>query len=111
MLVTLQTLGFKRIDAEVYLFLDRMGPQKGKSIAEALQLRKQQIYQILKTLQARGMVNTSFETPARFSAVHLDIIVDSLVKAKKEQAITLQESKEELLLCWRALTKKDNGCS
>jgi sugar-specific transcriptional regulator TrmB len=111
MFKTLENLGFKRVDAEVYLFLTMTGPQKARNIANALRLQKQQLYRSLKTLQNRGMVHASLESPAYFSAVQLDIVVDSLAKAKKEQVITLQQSKEELLLCWREITNKNNLCS
>jgi sugar-specific transcriptional regulator TrmB len=111
MFKTLENLGFKRVDAEVYIFLIKTGPQKARNIANVLRLQKQQLYRSLITLQNRGMVHASLESPAYFSAVHLDIVVDSLAKAKKEQAITLQQSKEELLLYWRDLTNKKNLCS
>ena len=110
MLKTLQSIGFKLIDAKVYFFLTNMGPQKARSIAEALHLHKNQLYRSLKTLQNRGIVCASQEFPACFSAVNLEVVVDSLVNEKKEQALKLQESKEELLLSWRALTKKGNNC-
>jgi sugar-specific transcriptional regulator TrmB len=111
MLKTLRNLGFKRVDAEVYLLLATMGPQKGKSIAEALQMHRQQLYRTLKNLQSRRIVNVSHEYPAFFSAVIIEEIVDSMINAKKEQALTLQETKEALLSSWRVIAKKDNSNS
>jgi sugar-specific transcriptional regulator TrmB len=111
MLKSLQNLGFKQTDAEVYLFLATMGPQKAKNIAVALHMHKQQIYRTLKNLESRGIVNLSHEFPAFFSAVGIEEIVDSMTNAKKDQALTLQETKEVLLSNWRAITKKDNNSS
>ena len=107
---TLVSLGLSQIDAEVYVFLSTRGFHNIKSIAEALHMRKQQLYQILKNLQSRGIVNVSHELPEYFSAVRIEEIIDNIINAKKEQAITLQQNKEELLLCWRALTNKNNSC-
>ena len=104
----LESLGLERVDAEVYVFLSTQGFHNIKSIAEALHMRKQQLYQILKNLQSRGIVNVSHELPEYFSAVRIEEIIDNIINAKKEQAITLQQSKEELLLRWRALTNKSN---
>jgi sugar-specific transcriptional regulator TrmB len=107
MLKTLVNLGFGKCDAEVYVFLSEMGPQEGKVIADALKLPKQQLYRSLKNLQFRGMVSASLRQSARFSATPLEKVIDSLIEAKKEQAVALQESKEQLLSSWRTKILKD----
>jgi sugar-specific transcriptional regulator TrmB len=105
---TLMSLGFTEIDTQVYLFLSTEGPKKARDIAEALNLYNPQLYHILKKLQNRGLVNTSHDFPAFFSAVLFEKVLGYLVKAKKEQHKTLQESKEELLSAWRSIIKKDS---
>jgi sugar-specific transcriptional regulator TrmB len=105
---TLMSLGFTEIDTQVYLFLSTEGPKKARDIAEALNLYNPQLYHILKKLQNRGLVNTSHDFPAFFSAVLFEKVLDYLFKAKKEQHKTLQESKEELLSAWRSIIKKDS---
>jgi sugar-specific transcriptional regulator TrmB len=111
MLKTLINLGFEQRDAEVYIFLSEMGPQRGKVLADALKMPKHQLDRSLKNLRSRDMVNTSSERPARFSAVPLEKVIDSLIEAKKEQALTLQESKEKLLSNWRTKILKDSSDS
>lgn len=108
LLKTLVSLGFKEVDAEIYLLLAREGPQQGRSIAEALELYKQQLYRSLKRLQKKGVVNASLEHPARFSAIALEKVIDFLIESKKEQALALQESKEELLSKWQSMIRKDH---
>lgn len=107
MLKTLVNLGFKPHDAEVYVYLAEMGPQEGNAIAEALKLPRQQLYRSLKNLQFRGMVSAYPRQSARFLATPLEDVIDSLIKAKKEQTLALQESKEQLLSSWRAKIMKD----
>lgn len=109
MMRILQNLGFKQTDSEVYLFLTTMGPQERKSIAVALHLNKQQLYRTLKNLQSRGIVNVSQQSPAFFSATNIEEIVDSMINAKKEQALTLHQTKEVLLSSWRVITEKDSN--
>jgi len=65
-------LGLTDVDAGIYLLLAKEGPRKGKSIGEALNLYKQQLYRSLKRLQEKGMVSSTLERPARFSAVSLE---------------------------------------
>jgi len=109
MLKILQNLGFKQTEAQVYLLLTTTGPQKAKNIALALHMHKQQLYWTLKKLESRGIVNVSNESPAFFSVVFIEEIVDSMINAKKEQALTLQETKDTLLYSWRVITKKENN--
>jgi len=87
------------------------GPQRGKNIAEALNLYKQQLYRSLKNLRDKGMVSVTLERPSNFSAVPLEKVVDLFVKAKAEQAKVLQESREELLATWKSMIKKEFGDS
>jgi len=107
LLKALVSLGLTEVDAEIYLLLAREGPQKGRNVAEVLKLYKQQLYRSLKRLQKKGVINASLERPARFSAVSVERILDFLIEAKKEQALALQESREDLLSRWKILIKKE----
>ena len=111
LLKALVSLGLTEVDAEIYLLLAREGPQKGRNVAEVLKLYKQQLYKSLKRLQKKGVINATLERPARFSAVSLEKILDFLIEAKKEQALTLQANREELLSTWRSMNEKDSSNS
>ena len=106
MLKTLATLGLKETDSDIYLLLAKEGPQLGRNIGKALNLHKQQLYRSLKRLQDKGMVSSTLERPARFSAVTLEKVLEFLIETSKEQALALQESKEELLSAWRSMMGK-----
>jgi sugar-specific transcriptional regulator TrmB len=106
---TLIELGFNDVDAEVCLFLARMGPQKEKDIADSLRLKKQQIYRSLKRLKNKGIVNSSAERPAVFSSISFEEVLDLFLEVKKQQADALQKGREELLSRWQALTKKEKS--
>jgi len=105
---TLESFGLKRVDAEVYVYLAKRGPQRGIDIANSLKMAKQQLHPILKTLQDKGVVTVSPEHPALFSAVAFEKAVDLLVEANMEQAKAIKETKEELLSSWRNMTKREN---
>jgi sugar-specific transcriptional regulator TrmB len=108
-LKTLEGFGLKRIDAEVYVYLAKRGPQIGRDIASALKIAKQQLHPILKTLQDKGVVTVSPEHPALFSAVAFEKALDLLLEANMEQAKAIKETKEELLSSWRDMTKRENA--
>jgi len=104
-------LGLSQVDAEVYIFLAKMGPQKGRNIADALKLYKQQLYRSLRNLQGKGLASATCEHPAQFSAVSIERVIDMFIKVKTEEAQTLQETREDFLSAWRSLIKKDRRSS
>jgi sugar-specific transcriptional regulator TrmB len=101
---TLEGFGLSRIDAEVYVYLAKKGPKKGRELANALQVTKQQLYPSLKNLKTKGIVTASFERPALFSAVAFEKVVELLIKIKVEQAKAIKETKKELLDSWRSIS-------
>ena len=105
---TLESFGLKRVDAEVYIYLAKKGPQKGTDIAGALKIRKRQLYSILEALQDKGVVTVSSEHPALFSALAFEKVLDLLVEANVEQAKAIEAAKEELLSSWQDMNKRDN---
>ena len=105
-LKTLMSFGLSPRDSEIYSYLILEGEQKAKNLAERLKLHKQQLYRSLKRLQRKGLVSSTPEFPALFSAVPLEKVLELLIEAKKEQALALQRNRQELLSSWRAITKE-----
>ena len=101
MLKTLESLGLRRLEAEVYVYLTQNDPQKAQEIAQALETYWRQLYRSLKILQRQGMVNASQERPARFSAVAFDKVLDHFIEANREEALSIEENREQILSIWR----------
>lgn|SRR4030067_2103844 len=102
MLQTLENLGLKRLDAEVYVYLVQNDSQKAREIAEALEKFKRQLYRSLKSLQRKGMVSVNQEHPASFSAVSFDKVLDLFIKANRETAQSIEQNKDQILSFWRS---------
>ncbi len=102
MIRTLESLGIKHSEAEVYLYLLQSEPQKSKTIAEALEIDENKLYRFLKSLQVKGLVKTSPSRPMRFSAIEFEKVLDQLIKADKEEAQQTEENKEQILKLWRS---------
>lgn len=92
----LESFGFKRIEAEVYVYLAKKGPQKAKDLADALKIRQQQLYSILNKLQAKGVVIAIHKQTTVFSALDFEKTLDQLVKENAEQEKALKKILEEL---------------
>ena len=109
MLDTLVSLGLTRTEAQAYIFLAKMGPHRGKELANALKLTKQQLHSSLKSLQAKGIVNATRERTTQYFAISLEKALDLFMNAKIEQAKTFQANKEELLASWRSIIEKSSS--
>lgn len=103
MLKTLRDLGLTRLDSKIYIYLAKKGPQKGKEISKALKVQKQQVYSSLKKLQSKAVVSATLEHPAKFSAVQFENVLDLFIKAKLQEAQTIQTEKSKLLSSWQAM--------
>ena len=99
---TLQHFGLKRIDVRVYAFLAKKGPHSGKDLASALKITKQQVYPSLKNLQERGIVKSTNERPAVFSAVSIEEVLDMFIKTRIKEIQRLIQNKEEALCKWKS---------
>jgi len=101
-------LGLSEIEAEVYVFLAAAGAQNGLSIAEALKLKRQQLYRSVKSLQGKGLLNVTVKRASRFSAVPFEKALDLLVKARLEKAQRIEQKKEEILTQWHTTINDKN---
>ena len=104
----LSNLGFDQADAKVYVYLAKKGMKKAIEIRKATKLTKQQLYPSLKRLQSKGIVSSTIEHPARFSAMPFQRVLDFLIKAKIEETRRLQQSKAEILSNWQNLKIEDD---
>jgi sugar-specific transcriptional regulator TrmB len=104
----LKGIGLSSVDVQVYIYLARTESQKMREIALALNLPEKKVNRSLKELQRIGIVKASIENPLEFEAVPFEEVIDLFIEVKREQAKTMQQSKEELLANWLAIMKKNS---
>jgi len=104
----LMCLGISRRDAEIYMHLAAKGPQKAKSIAEALGISKRNVYRNLTCLQRFGLVCSSIDRAAEYSAVSFERAIDLHQQRNRKQADFLQTQKARILSKWRSLKTDDS---
>jgi sugar-specific transcriptional regulator TrmB len=109
LLNTFVALGFDEVDARIYVFLAKKGMQKACDINTALKLTKQQFYPSIKRLQSKGIVNSTMEHPARFSAMPFEKVLDFFIRTKNEETRRLEQSKSEILSNWQNLKLDDDS--
>lgn len=68
-------------------------------------MNKGLVHRKLKSLQKKGLVESTLEYPTRFSAVPFEKIIDSYVTSKKEEVALIEERKSDLLSDWNKIRR------
>jgi sugar-specific transcriptional regulator TrmB len=101
----LNEFGLTEREAEVYIFLAKHGVQKGGEIAKQTKIPKALVYHILKSLERKGVVESTLEFPARFAAVPFEAVLEMNIRAKREEAALIEKRKISLLEDWKNISK------
>ena len=101
-----KSLGLKERESKVYIHLAKKGVKKAREISDELKMDRVQLYRLLKDLQKKGMVESSFEQPTYFTAVPFEKVLDLFIKAKKEETRVLETNRNSLLSQWESLEVK-----
>jgi sugar-specific transcriptional regulator TrmB len=101
----LKSLGLTEKEAEVYIFLAKHGVQRSREIGKRIKTDRSEVYRILKSLQAKGLVEATLEAPARFTSVPFETILDSFIKSKRDEAASVETAKKELLSYFEKFSK------
>jgi HTH-type transcriptional regulator, sugar sensing transcriptional regulator len=96
-------LGLTKAEAQIYFYLTKRGPKKASEITTALKMKRQQLYLVIRRLESKAMVNTTIDRPAKFSAVPFEKVLDSIAKAKFEEAKIIEANKGNLLSDWESI--------
>jgi pimeloyl-ACP methyl ester carboxylesterase/DNA-binding PadR family transcriptional regulator len=101
----LKEFGLTNKEADVYLFLAKQEILSGGEIAKQTKIDRSVVYRILKSLQNKGLVEATLESPTRFVAISFEKALDLIVKTKQEEALKVERAKKELLEDWKKVSK------
>jgi sugar-specific transcriptional regulator TrmB len=101
----LKDFGLTDTEAELYLYLSRHGALKGTEIAKQVKKDKAQVYHVLRSIQAKGLVELTLEAPVRFIPVPFENVMESAISAKRAEAECIESTKKELLRYWKDIDK------
>jgi sugar-specific transcriptional regulator TrmB len=104
----LESSGFATLEAKVYVYLAKRGPQTAKEITLGLRISKQKLNPILSSLREKGVVVRYFKPVTQFSALSIEKVIDIQVKKTVNQAKSITEAKEELLASWRNIETQND---
>ena len=101
----LKNVGLTEKETDVYIFLAKHGTLKGLEIARRIRIDKAEVYRILKSLQSKGLLEETLESPARFTTIPFDKVLDSFIKARRDEAALVENAKENLLDDWKKISR------
>jgi sugar-specific transcriptional regulator TrmB/pimeloyl-ACP methyl ester carboxylesterase len=101
----LKDFGLTSKEADVYLFLARHEVLTGGEVAKQTKIARSLVYRILKSLQAKGLVEPTLESPKRFVAIAFENALDLVIKTRQEEALLVERAKKDLLEDWRVISE------
>jgi sugar-specific transcriptional regulator TrmB len=104
-----RSIGFSRVEAEVFVYLAKAGPTKPKDLMSGLGMTRQQLYSALKTLKKKRIVDIRLESHTLFSTLTFEELLNRYMKISLKQAETIKETKEELLDSWQNMSTQNNA--
>jgi sugar-specific transcriptional regulator TrmB len=90
-------LSLSRLEAEVYVYLAKKGPQTIVNLSKALNISRQKVYSSIKYLQTKGLVS---KDRTIFSALPFNEALELLIEEQEKEERFLKEVREELVGNW-----------
>jgi len=100
---TLLDLGLTDAEARVLVFMNKKGERKVQEIAKNLQIPRTHMYNVLQSLQSKGLVVSTIERPAKYRALPLDEAVDFLIDSYRHKLHSLEKAGEVISHDWSLL--------
>jgi sugar-specific transcriptional regulator TrmB len=89
--------------SKVYIFLGKYGSQTAPEVCKALKIARTETYQLLASLQKKGIVLATFGHPIKFSALKPSVAVKTLVNTEKERVKSLEKKEETIIKLWNSI--------
>ncbi len=89
--------------SKVYIFLGKYGSQTAPEVCKTLKIARTETYQLLASLQKRGIVLATFGHPIKFSALNPSIAIKTLVNTEKERVKSLEKKEETIIKLWNSI--------
>jgi len=92
--------GLNEGEAKIYLHLTKGGELSAGLIARAIAIRRGQTYNVLKSLQEKGVVYSLPGRPVKFAAIEPSKALNLLIEAHKQRERMMQRMKQEVISLW-----------
>ena len=105
---TLEKFGLTANQSKVYLFLGKNGTKTATEVFQALKLPRTETYQILSSLQSKGIISAIIGHPVKFTAIEISEAISSIINSEKQKIKKLEKQKTELIELWQTVPIRNN---
>lgn len=102
----LQKYGLTKTQAQIFIHLIKAGACSVGELSKSLKTNRMNIYRNLKSMENLGLVSVLPGRPMRFSAVPVDIALNTLISAAKSRVLEMESSYAIILEAISKLPKK-----
>ncbi|GAA0522495.1 Sugar-specific transcriptional regulator TrmB [Halorubrum aquaticum] len=92
----LQELGLKEYEAKAFVALTRLPQGTAKEISEISEVPRTRVYDAVRVLETKGLVEIQHASPQRFRAVSIDEAAETLRREYEERADSLRTTLREV---------------
>ncbi len=96
-------MGLTDQQSKIYVFLAKKGAKKASEVAKLLNLPRTHTYNLLNSLQKKGLVSCTMNYPIRFVATPLDKAVKTLLDMEKQKLVSFESQSRQLLDAWSSI--------
>jgi sugar-specific transcriptional regulator TrmB len=93
----LQGFGLVENEVEVYFFLVKTGSCPGGIVARRLGTNRMSVYRTLKTLEEKGLIESTVERPSRSVALPVVDFLNRFIEESKTRTTSLERNKGEIV--------------
>ena len=102
---TLVQYGLTPNQSKVYLYLTKAGEKIASIISKNLNIPRTESYQLLNSLEQKGIIFSIFGKPTKFNAVPIDEVLSFVIDNEKKRISDLEVKKEKILTLWETIPK------
>ncbi|MEM4311458.1 MAG: helix-turn-helix domain-containing protein [Nitrososphaerales archaeon] len=94
-------------EAKVFLYLSSREPQKAGDIARALGTNRSETYNILTSLQSKGIITATFDHPIKFMSIGFDKALEILLQNQRIKLSEAESTARYLTELWNSIPKEN----
>ena len=89
--------------SKVYIFLGKYGSKTAPEVCRALKIARTETYQLLASIQKKGIISATFGHPIKFTALPPTKAIKTLVNAEKERVKSLEKQQKTIIKLWDSI--------
>ena len=99
----LREYGLTINETKVFLQLSRFSQSTASEIGRSLGIPRTEVYNIVSSLQSKGIIEATLGRPAKFFAIPVRRALDMLIEAERSRISTMESKREDVLKRWEAV--------